>query len=70
MEFADLFALSNDGLGKTNISQDEIHNGNYPLIHQQFRKVCPQKRQEMRVFCMRCWRGILLNLLVAHGHHQ
>ena len=43
-----MFALSNDKLGRTSILQDEIHTGDAPPIWQQFQRVCPQKRQEIR----------------------
>ena len=50
VEYADhdVFALSDDRLGRTNILQHEIHTGDSSLIRQQFRRVYPQKRQEMR----------------------
>ena len=48
VEYADVFALSNDSLGRTNILQHEIHTGDALLIRQHFHRVCPQKRQEMK----------------------
>ena len=48
LEYADVFALCNDELGRTNVLQHEIHTGDASPICQQFRRVCPQKRQEMR----------------------
>ena len=48
MEYADVFALSNDSLGRTDVLRHEIHTGNTPLIRQHFRRVCPKKRQEMK----------------------
>ena len=48
LEYADVFALCSDELGRTNVLQHEIHTGDASPIRQQFRKVCPQKRQEMR----------------------
>ena len=48
LEYADVFALCNDELGRTNVLQHEIHTGDASPIRQQFRRVCPQKRQEMR----------------------
>ena len=48
LEYADVFALGNDGLGRTSILQHEIHTGDAAPIRQQFRRVCPEKRQEMR----------------------
>ena len=49
MEYADVFALSNDTLGRTDVLQHEIHTGNTPPIRQHFRRVCPKKRQEMKI---------------------
>ena len=46
--YADVFALSNDMLGRTDILQHEIYTGDAPPIRQHFRRVCPQKRQEMK----------------------
>ena len=48
LEYADVFALCNDELGRTNVLQHEIHTGGTSPIRQQFRRVCPQNRQEMR----------------------
>ena len=48
LEYADVFALCNDELGRTNVLQHEIHTRDASPIRQQFRRVCPQKRQEMR----------------------
>ena len=48
LEYADVFALCNDGLGRTNVLQHQIHTGDYSPIRQHFRRVCPQKRQEIR----------------------
>ena len=48
VEYADVFALSNDKLGRTDILQHEIHTEDAPPIRQHFRRVCPQKRQEMK----------------------
>ena len=48
LEYADVFALCNDELGRTNVLQHEIHTGDASPIRQQFCRVCPQKRQEMR----------------------
>ena len=48
VEYADVFALSNDKLGRTDILQHEIYTGDAPPICQHFRRVCPQKRQEMK----------------------
>lgn len=48
LEYADVFALSNDTLGRTSILQHEIHTGDAPPIWQQFCRVCLQKRQEMK----------------------
>ena len=48
LEYVDVFALCNDELGRTNVLQHEIHTGDTSPIRQQFRRVCPQKRQEMR----------------------
>ena len=48
LEYADVLALCNDELGRTNVLQHEIHTGDASPIRQQFRRVCPQKRQEMR----------------------
>ena len=47
-EYADVFALSTDGLGRTDILQHDIHMGDVPPIRQQFRRISPQKRQEMK----------------------
>ena len=48
MEYADVFALSNDKLGRTDILQHEIYIGDAPPICQHFCRICPQKRQEMK----------------------
>ena len=48
LEYADVFALCNDELGRTNVLQHQIHTGDSLPIRQQFRRVCPQKRQEIR----------------------
>ena len=48
MEYSDVFALSNDSLGRTDVLQHEIHTGDTPPIRQHFRRVCPKKRQEMK----------------------
>ena len=48
MEYSDVFALSNDSLGRTDVLQHEIHTGDAPPIRQHFRRVCPKKRQEMK----------------------
>ena len=44
LEYADVFALCNDELGRTNVLQHEIHTGDASPTCQQFRRVCPQKR--------------------------
>ena len=43
-----LHLRSNDKLGRTDILQHEIYTGDVPPICQHFRRVCPQKRQEMK----------------------
>ena len=45
LEYADVFALSNDTLGRTDVLQHEIHTGNTPPIRQHFRRVCPKDRK-------------------------
>ena len=44
VKYADVFALSNDKLGRTDILQHEIYTGDAPPIRQHFRRVCTQKR--------------------------
>ena len=70
MEYADVFALCNDELGRTNVLQHQIHTGDALSIRQQFRRVCPQKDRKLEICCLRCWRKILSNLPVVLGHHQ
>ena len=41
LEYADVFALCNDELGRTNVLQHQIHTGDSLPIHQQFHRVCP-----------------------------
>ena len=43
LEYADVFALCNDELGRINVFQHEIHTEDASLVHQQFLRVCPQK---------------------------
>ena len=43
LEYADVFALCNDELGRTSVLQHEIHTGDASPIRQQFRRVCPQR---------------------------
>ena len=46
LKYADVFALCNDELGRTNVRQHEIHTGDASSIREQFCKVYLQKRQE------------------------
>ena len=39
LEYADVFALCNDELGRTNVLQHEIHTRDASPLHQQFRSV-------------------------------
>ena len=48
LEYPDVFAFCNDELGRTSVLQHKIHTGDASPICQQFHRVCPQKRQEMR----------------------
>ena len=48
MEYADVFAISDDQLGRTNVLQHEIHTENVSPIRQRFRRMSPQKREEMQ----------------------
>ena len=47
MDYADIFAMNKDQLGRTNVLQHRIYTGDAPPIHQQFRQICPQKKQEL-----------------------
>ena len=49
MDYVDIFAMNKDQLGKTNVLQHRIYTGDAPPIHQQFCRMCPQKKQELRV---------------------
>ena len=42
LEYADVFALCNDELGRTNVLQHQIYTGDSLPIRQHFRRVCPQ----------------------------
>jgi len=48
MEYADIFTLKKDQLGKTDMLQHRIYTGDAAPIRQQFRRICPQKRQELQ----------------------
>ena len=48
IDYADVFAVSDDQLGRTNVLQHEIHIDNISLIHQWFRRMSPQQREEVR----------------------
>ena len=48
MEYADVFAISDDQLGRTNVLQHEIHTEDVSPICQRFRRMSPQKREEMQ----------------------
>ena len=43
MEYADVFASTEDQLGRTNVLQHEIYTGNVSPIRQRFRRMSPQK---------------------------
>ena len=43
LEYADVFALCNDELGRTNVLQHQIHTGDSLPIHQQFHSVSSKK---------------------------
>ena len=46
IEYADVFALNNECLGRTSVFQHEIPTA--PPVCQQFHQMCQQKRQEIR----------------------
>ena len=48
LEYADVLALNNECLGRARVLQYQIPNGHTAPICQQFCRMCPQKRQEMR----------------------
>ena len=48
MEYADVFAISDDQLGRANVLQHEIHTEDVSPIRQRFRRMSPQKREEMQ----------------------
>ena len=48
MDYADIFAMNKDQLGRTDVLQHRIYTGDAPPIRQQFRRMCPQKKQELR----------------------
>ena len=49
MEYATLtIALGKDQLGRTDFLQHRIHTGDAAPICQQFRRLCPQKKQELQ----------------------
>ena len=49
LEYADVFALCNDELGRTNVLQHQIHTGDSLPIRQQFCRVCPQKDRKLEI---------------------
>ena len=48
MDYADIFAVSKDQLGRTDILQHEIVTKNVTPIRQRFRRMSPQQKEEMR----------------------
>ena len=48
MDYVDVFAMNKDQLGKTDVLQHRIYIGDAPPIRQQFHRMCPQKKQELR----------------------
>ena len=48
IDYADVFAVSDDQLGRTNVLQHEIYIDNVSPICQQFRRMSPQQREEVR----------------------
>ena len=48
MDYADIFAMNKDQLGRTDVLQHRIYTGDAPPIRQQFRRMCQQKKQELR----------------------
>ena len=48
MDYADILVMNKDQLGRNNVLQHRIYTGDAPPIHQQFRRMCPQKKQELR----------------------
>ena len=48
MEYADVFVITEDQLGCTNVLQHEIYTGNVSPIRQRFRRMSPQKREEIQ----------------------
>ena len=49
MDYVDISAMNKDQLGKTDVLQHRIYTGDAPPIRQQFRRMCPQKKQELWV---------------------
>eukprot|EP00731_Ephydatia_muelleri_P004957 Em0002g1133a len=48
MAYADVFAESNDELGRTNMVKQSVDTGNNPPIRQQFRRMPPFRREQAR----------------------
>ena len=49
LEYSDVFAISKDQLGRTDVLQHEIVTENVSPIRQKFRRMSPHTRAEMRV---------------------
>ena len=45
IDYVDIIAMNKDQLGKTDVLQHRIYTGDAPPICQQFRRMCPQKKQ-------------------------
>ena len=48
MDYVGIFAVNKDQLVKTDVLQHRIYTGDVPPICQQFRRMCPQKKQKLR----------------------
>ena len=48
MEYADIFALGKNQLGRTDFLQHRIHTGDAAPILQQFRRMYPQRKQALQ----------------------
>ena len=71
MDYVDIFAMNKDQLDKTDVLQHRIYTGNTPPIHQQFRQMCPQKKQELwALLAEMSSKEIIQPSSVAHGPRQ
>ena len=63
IDYSDIFARSKDELGHTDVLQHEIITDGAPPIRQRFRRLSPERREEMRIMLNDMLNKLMLQYL-------